>query len=89
MLATADGAGETDFKPGNMRNAGCVRQPFPDVCMCAAMGSREVAEAIFTLCRALPHHVAVRRCLTMIWYLTDGNERTGGTWIVPGAPGQL
>ena len=26
--------------------------------------------------------------LTMIWYLTDGNERTGATWIVPG-PCQL
>ena len=24
-------------------------------------------------------------CLTMIWYMTDGNERTGGTWIVPGS----
>ena len=23
--------------------------------------------------------------LTMIWYLTDGNERTGATWIVPGS----
>ena len=23
--------------------------------------------------------------LTMIWYLTHGNERTGATWIVPGS----
>lgn len=54
------GAGETNFAAKTdawgQRNAGCVRQPFPDVCM----------------------------ALTMIWYLTDGNERTGGTWIVPG-----
>ena len=25
------------------------------------------------------------RSLTMFWYLTDGNERTGATWIVPGS----
>ena len=39
------------------RNAGCIRQPFPDICM----------------------------CLTMIHYLTDGDETSGGTWIVPGS----
>jgi ectoine hydroxylase-related dioxygenase (phytanoyl-CoA dioxygenase family) len=38
-------------------NAGCVRQPFPDVTM----------------------------CLVMIWYLTDVDENSGGTWIVPGS----
>jgi ectoine hydroxylase-related dioxygenase (phytanoyl-CoA dioxygenase family) len=58
---SAYGAGEKGFRDGEAprhgsRNAGCVRQPFPDVCM----------------------------ALTMIWYLTDGNERTGATWIVPG-----
>jgi ectoine hydroxylase-related dioxygenase (phytanoyl-CoA dioxygenase family) len=39
------------------RNAGCIRQPFPDVTM----------------------------CLVMIWYLTDVDEDSGGTWVVPGS----
>ena len=38
-------------------NAGCIRQPFPDVPM----------------------------CLVMIWYLTDVDEDSGGTWVVPGS----
>jgi ectoine hydroxylase-related dioxygenase (phytanoyl-CoA dioxygenase family) len=38
-------------------NAGCIRQPFPDVAM----------------------------CLVMIWYLTDVDETSGGTWVVPGS----
>ena len=38
-------------------NAGCIRQPFPDVTM----------------------------CLVMIWYLTDVDENSGGTWVVPGS----
>lgn len=38
-------------------NAGCIRQPFPDVTM----------------------------CLVMIWYLTDVDEDSGGTWVVPGS----
>jgi len=36
-------------------NAGCIRQPFPDITM----------------------------CLVMIWYLTDVDETSGGTWVVP------
>ena len=39
------------------QNAGCIRQPFPDVAM----------------------------CLVMIWYLTDVDENSGGTWVVPGS----
>ena len=39
------------------QNAGCIRQPFPDVTM----------------------------CLVMIWYLTDVDENSGGTWVVPGS----
>jgi hypothetical protein len=39
------------------QNAGCIRQPFPDVAM----------------------------CLVMIWYLTDVDENSGGTWAVPGS----
>ncbi|MEM7028945.1 MAG: phytanoyl-CoA dioxygenase family protein [Chloroflexota bacterium] len=38
-------------------NAGCIRQPFPDITM----------------------------CLVMIWYLTDVDADSGGTWIVPGS----
>ena len=38
-------------------NAGCIRQPFPDITM----------------------------CLVMIWYLTDVDENSGGTWVVPGS----
>ena len=38
-------------------NAGCIRQPFPDVTM----------------------------CLVMIWYLSDVDENSGGTWAVPGS----
>lgn len=38
-------------------NAGCIRQPFPDLTM----------------------------CLVMIWYLTDVDENSGGTWVVPGS----
>jgi len=38
-------------------NAGCIRQPFPDVTM----------------------------CLVMIWYFTDVDENSGGTWVVPGS----
>ncbi len=38
-------------------NAGCVRQPFPDVTL----------------------------CLVMIWYLTDVDADSGGTWVVPGS----
>jgi len=38
-------------------NAGCIRQPFPDIAM----------------------------CLVMIWYLTDVDENSGGTWVVPGS----
>ncbi|MBE84968.1 MAG: hypothetical protein CME21_20620 [Gemmatimonadetes bacterium] len=38
-------------------NAGCIRQPFPDLTM----------------------------CIVMIWYLTDVDENSGGTWIVPGS----
>ena len=60
-VASRTGGGEKNFAAKEdawgQRNAGCIRQPFPDVCM----------------------------ALTMIWYLTDGNERTGGTWIVPGS----
>jgi len=40
-----------------LENAGCIRQPFPDVTM----------------------------CLVMIWYLTDVDENSGGTWAVPGS----
>ncbi len=40
-----------------LRNAGCIRQPFPDVAM----------------------------CLVMIWYLTDVDEDSAGTWVVPGS----
>jgi ectoine hydroxylase-related dioxygenase (phytanoyl-CoA dioxygenase family) len=36
-------------------NAGCLRQPFPDIAM----------------------------CLVMICFLTDVDEKTGGTWVVP------
>ncbi len=39
------------------RNAGCIRQPFPNIAM----------------------------CLVMIWYLTDVDETSGGTWAVPGS----
>ena len=39
------------------QNAGCIRQPFPDVTM----------------------------CLVMIWYLSDVDENSGGTWVVPGS----
>ena len=39
------------------QNAGCIRQPFPDVAM----------------------------CLVMIWYFTDVDEDSGGTWVVPGS----
>lgn len=39
------------------QNAGCIRQPFPDIAM----------------------------CLVMIWYLTDVDENSGGTWAVPGS----
>ncbi|NKB72875.1 MAG: hypothetical protein GKR89_37880 [Candidatus Latescibacteria bacterium] len=39
------------------QNAGCIRQPFPDMAM----------------------------CLVMIWYLTDVDENSGGTWVVPGS----
>ena len=39
------------------QNAGCIRQPFPDITM----------------------------CLVMIWYLTDVDENSGGTWVVPGS----
>jgi hypothetical protein len=60
-VASLTGGGEKNFAAKEdawgQRNTGCIRQPFPDVCM----------------------------ALTMIWYLTDGNERTGGTWIVPGS----
>ena len=38
-------------------NAGCIRQPFPDVAM----------------------------CLVMIWYLTDVDEDSAATWVVPGS----
>jgi ectoine hydroxylase-related dioxygenase (phytanoyl-CoA dioxygenase family) len=38
-------------------NAGCLRQPFPDIAM----------------------------CLVMIFFLTDVDESSGGTWIVPGS----
>ena len=38
-------------------NAGCIRQPFPDIAM----------------------------CLVMIWYFTDVDENSGGTWAVPGS----
>ena len=38
-----------------LKNAGCVRQPFPDVTM----------------------------CLVMIWYLSDVDSESGGTWVVP------
>ena len=48
----------TAYGEGNTgRNAGSIRQPFPDVAM----------------------------CLVMIWYLTDVNEDSGGTWVVPGS----
>ena len=40
-----------------LKNAGCIRQPFPDVAM----------------------------CLVMIWYLTDVDSESGGTWAVPGS----
>ena len=39
------------------QNAGCIRQPFPDVAM----------------------------CLVMIWYLTDVDPDSAGTWVVPGS----
>ncbi len=39
------------------QNAGCIRQPFPDLTM----------------------------CLVMIWYLSDVDENSGGTWVVPGS----
>jgi hypothetical protein len=39
------------------QNAGCIRQPFPDITM----------------------------CLVMIWYLTDVDGNSGGTWAVPGS----
>ena len=46
------------YGAGNAQtNAGCIRQPFPDVPM----------------------------CLVMIWYLTDVDEDSGGTWVVPGS----
>ncbi len=38
-------------------NAGCIRQPFPDVAM----------------------------CLVMIWYLTDVDQDSGATFVVPGS----
>ena len=38
-------------------NAGCIRQPFPNIAM----------------------------CLVMIWYMTDVDENSGGTWAVPGS----
>ena len=40
-----------------LHNAGCIRQPFPDVTM----------------------------CLVLIWYLTDVDADSGGTWVVPGS----
>ena len=46
------------YGAGNpLLNAGCVRQPFPDLTM----------------------------CLVMIWYLTDVDAESGGTWVVPGS----
>ena len=48
---SAYGAGEV------LLNAGCIRQPFPDVAM----------------------------CLVMIWYLTDVDADSAGTWVVPGS----
>ena len=48
---SAYGGGRADL------NAGCIRQPFPDVAM----------------------------CLVMIWYLTDVDEDSAGTFVVPGS----